>query len=116
MPYVDGFVLAVPKANIEEYKEMARLAGSVWMDHGALSYVECVGDDTPYGEVTSFPRAVIAKDDEIVVFAWITYQDRASRDAINAKVMDDPRLKHEGAPPFDGKRMIFGGFESFVAL
>jgi len=117
MPYVDGFILAVPKANIEAYKEMARLAGSVWKDHGALSYVECVADDVPYGEVTSFPRAVIAKDDEIVVFAWITYKDRASRDAINAKVMADPRLKHDAdGPPFDGKRMIFGGFESFVAL
>jgi len=85
MPYVDGFVLAVPKASIEAYKEMARVAGEVWMDHGALSYVECIGDDTPYGELTSFPRAVLAKDDEIVVFSWITYKDRASRDAINAK-------------------------------
>ncbi len=117
MPYVDGFVLAVPKASIEAYKEMARLAGEVWMDHGALSYVECVGDDTPYGELTSFPRAVLAKDDEVVVFSWITYKDRASRDAINAKVMTDPRLKHDNADhPFDGKRMIFGGFESFMAL
>lgn len=118
MPYVDGFVLAVPKGNVEAYKEMARLAGSVWMEHGALSYVECFGDDVPYGELTSFPRAVQAKDDEIVVFSWITYPDRASRDAINAKVMADERLKPENYPqmPFDGKRMIFGGFESFLEL
>lgn len=116
MPYVDGFVLAVPKANIEAYKEMARLAGEVWMSHGALSYVECFGDDVPYGELTSFPRAVQAKDDEIVVFSWITYESRASRDEINAKVMSDPRLKAPEQSPFDGKRMIYGGFESFMAL
>lgn len=115
MPYVDGFVLAVPKANLDAYKEMARLGGEVWMEHGALSYVECVGDDVPYGELTSFPRAVQATDDEVVVFSWITYPDRATRDAVMAKVMADPRLKaYEGAMPFDGKRMIFGGFESFV--
>ena len=117
MPYVDGFVLAVPKENLEAYKDMARRAGSVWMDHGALSYVECVADDVPHGELTSFPRAVQAKEDETVVFAWITYPSRAERDAINAKVMADPRL--EGSmkdAPFDGKRMIFGGFESFMAL
>jgi len=118
MPYVDGFVLAVPKANLEAYKEMARVGGSVWMEHGALSYVECFADDVPYGELTSFPRAVQAKDDEVVVFSWITYPDRASRDAINAKVMADERLKPENYDPmpFDGKRMIFGGFQSFLEL
>ncbi|WP_309090049.1 DUF1428 family protein [Phenylobacterium sp.] len=116
MPYVDGFVLAVPKDNLEAYKDMARLGGSVWMEHGALSYVECIADDVPYGELTSFPRAVQAKDDEVVVFSWITYPDRASRDAINAKVMADPRLKGPYEMPFDGKRMIFGGFESFLEL
>ena len=115
MSYVDGFVLAVPKANIEAYKEMAQLGAKVWMEHGALSYVECFGDDVPYGELTSFPRAVQATDDEIVVFSWITYKDRASRDAINAKVMADERLKSsmENAP-FDAKRMIYGGFEAFL--
>ena len=117
MPYVDGFVLAVPKANLEAYKDMARLAGSVWMEHGALSYVECLADDVPYGELTSFPRAVQAKDDEVVVFSWITYPDRAARDEINKKVMADPRLKGDpAAMPFDGKRMIYGGFEVFVEL
>ena len=117
MPYVDGFVLAVPKAKVDAYKEMAALAGKIWMEHGALSYVECFGDDVPYGELTSFPRAVQAKDDEIVVFSWITYPDRASRDEINAKVMADERLKPgQDDPPFDGKRMIYGGFESFMTL
>jgi uncharacterized protein YbaA (DUF1428 family) len=117
MTYVDGFVLAVPKANIEAYKEMARTAGAVWKEHGALSYVECIADDVPYGELTSFPRAVLAKEDEVVVFSWITYPSRAARDAINEKVMADPRLSMENwTMPFDGKRMIYGGFESFLEL
>ncbi|GGC80736.1 DUF1428 domain-containing protein [Chelatococcus reniformis] len=117
MPYVDGFVLAVPKEKLEAYKELARRAGDVWKDHGAIAYVECIGDDVPYGELTSFPRAVQAKDDEVVVFAWIVYESREQRDAINAKVMADPRLKSDpAAMPFDGKRMIFGGFKSFVEL
>ena len=117
MPYVDGFVLAVPKANLEAYKDIARNAGAVWKDPGALAYVECIVDDSPYGEVTSFPRAVQAKDDEVVVFSWIVYASRAQRDEINAKVMADPRIKMDPAKmPFDGQRMIFGGFESFVEL
>lgn len=117
MAYVDGFVLAVPKDNLEAYKELARLAGSVWMEHGALSYVECLGDDVPDGELTSFPRAVMAKDDEVVGFAWITYASRADRDEILKKVMADPRMKPQMADmPFDGKRLIYGGFESFLAL
>ena len=114
MPYVDGFVLAVPKAKLDAYKALATLAGQVWMEHGALSYAECVADDVPYGELTSFPRAVQAKDDEIVVFSWITYADRAARDAIVAKVMADPRLQDSENSPFDGKRMIFGGFQAFI--
>ncbi|OJF91830.1 DUF1428 domain-containing protein [Pararhizobium antarcticum] len=117
MPYVDGFVLAVPKANIEAYKKMARAAGEVWMEYGALSYVECMADDVPYGDVTSFPRAVLAKEDEVVIFSWITYPSRAERDAINSKVMADPRLSPQRwEMPFDGKRLIFGGFESFIDL
>ncbi len=89
---------------------MAQKASEVWMEHGALSYVECVGDDVPYGELTSFPRAVLAKDDEVVVFSWAAYRDRAARD-------DDPRTKCESAKmPFDGKRMIFGGFEPFLEV
>ena len=117
MSYVDGFVLAVPKARLDEYKALAATAGNVWMEHGALSYVECVGEDTPYGELTSFPRAVMAKDDETVIFSWIVYRSRKDRDEIMAKVMADPRLKGEMASmPFDGKRMIFGGFEPFLEL
>ena len=117
MAYVDGFVLAVPKDNIEAYKEMARIAGAVWKEHGALSYVECLADDVPYGELTSFPRAVQAGENEVVVFAWITYPSRTERDAINAKVMADPRLAGDKwTMPFDGKRMIYGGFAPFLEL
>ncbi|PSJ58696.1 DUF1428 domain-containing protein [Kumtagia ephedrae] len=117
MSYVDGFVLAVPKANLDAYRKMAAQAGEIWKDHGALAYVECIGDDVPYGEVTSFPRSVQAKDDEVVVFAWILYQSREQRDAINAKVMADPRLKPDwDTMPFDAKRMIYGGFETFLEL
>ena len=117
MPYVDGFVLAVPKKNLDAYKEMARKAGAVWKEHGAIDYVESIADDVPYGEVTSFPRAVQAKDDEVVVFSWATYKDRKTRDEVMKKVMEDPRLKGDmDNMPFDGKRMIFGGFQSFIEL
>jgi len=117
MAYVDGFVLAVPKQNIEAYKALARKVGEVWKEYGALAFVECIGDDVPYGELTSFPRAVQAKDDEIVIFSWIVYETREQRDAVNAKVMADPRLKDEMSNmPFDGKRMIYGGFEKFLEL
>ena len=115
MAYVDGFVLAVPKANLDRYKAMATLAGQIWMEHGALSYVETIGDDTPYGEVTSFPRAVQAKDDEVVVFSWVTYADRAARDSIIAKEMADERLKHDEGV-MDDKRLIYGGFQAFLEL
>jgi len=115
MSYVDGFVLAVPKENLGKYEEMARLAASVWKDHGALAYVECVADDVPYGELTSFPRAVQAKDDETVIFSWITYKSREHRDAVNAKVMADPRLADSMKnSPFDAKRMIYGGFKALM--
>jgi uncharacterized protein YbaA (DUF1428 family) len=115
MSYVDGFVVAVPKQKIDAYKAMARKAGEVWKEYGALAYVECIADDVPYGELTSFPRAVQAKDDETVIFSWIVYSSRAERDAINAKVMADPRLKDSmNDAPFDGKRMIYGGFEPIV--
>ena len=117
MSYADGFVLAVPKARLEEYKEMARMAGAIWKEHGALAYVECTGDDTPYGELTSFPRSVLAKEDEIVIFAWIVYESRAARDEINKKVMAEPRLKGDPSTmPFDGKRMFWGGFSPLVEL
>jgi uncharacterized protein YbaA (DUF1428 family) len=117
MAYVDGFVLAVPKRQIEAYKELARKAGEIWKEYGAGAIVECIGDDVPYGELTSFPRAVQAKEDEIVIFSWIVYETRAQRDAVNAKVMADPRLKRDMVDmPFDGKRMIYGGFEMWLQL
>jgi len=115
MSYVDGYLLAVPKAKVEEYKKLAHLGCEVWMDHGALGYVECLADDVPYGELTSFPRAVQATEDETVVFAWVFFESREARDAINKKVMDDPRMKFDSEnAPFDMKRMIFGGFVPFV--
>jgi uncharacterized protein YbaA (DUF1428 family) len=115
MAYVDGFLLAVPKDKLDQYRKITEIAGSVWMEHGALSYVETVADDVPYGELTSFPRAVMAKDDEIVIFSWIVYESREKRDEVNAKVMADPRLNEAETPMvFDGKRMIFGGFKEMT--
>lgn len=117
MAYVDGFVVPVVKDKLALYQEKARICGEVWKSHGALSYVECVAEDVPYGELTSFPRSVQVKEGEIVVFAWITYQSRQERDAVNEKVMADPRLKDVMSDmPIDGKRMIFGGFETFLEL
>jgi len=113
MTYVDGFLLAVRNDRLDDYKALAELAGKVWMEHGALSYVECIGDDVPVGELTSFPRAVHKKDDETVIFSWITYASREARDAVMKKVMEDPRMKPDMENmPFDGKRMIFGGFKT----
>ena len=115
MSYVDGFIVAVPKNKVEDYKELAQKAGEVWKDHGALAYVECLGDDVPYGKLTSFPRAVQATEDEVVAFSWIVYESREKRDEINAKVMADPRMNQAAeSMPFDGKRMIYGGFTTFV--
>lgn len=116
--YVDGFVMAVPQSRLAEYKKMARASAKIWKEFGALDYVECIADDVPYGKTTSFPRAVKLKDDEVVVFAWITYTSRAQRDRINKKIMDDPRMKamfpNIKDVPFDAKRMIFGGFKQMV--
>ena len=117
--YVDGFVVPVARGNLDAYLAMARRAGAIWKEHGALQYWECVGDDVKPGKVTSFPQAVQLKDDEIVVFSWIVYDSRADRDRINEKVMSDPRLKDMMDPktmPFDGMRMFWGGFESIVEL
>jgi uncharacterized protein YbaA (DUF1428 family) len=119
MAYVDGFLIPLKKDRLEAYKDLARLGGEVWMGHGALSYVECIGDDVPVGALTSFPRAVLLEEDEIVVFSWITYASRAERDRIMQLVMADPRLQHMMDPAnhvFDSKRMIFGGFERFLEL
>ena len=115
MTYVDGFVAAVSTANREIYKKHAEAAAVVFKEHGALKLVECWGDDVPDGKVTSFPMAVKRKDDETVVFSWITYTSRAQRDRIVKKVMADPRLKMDmKTMPFDGKRLIYGGFKVLV--
>src|ERR1700740_2794254 len=112
MPYVDGFVAAVPIANREIYKKHAEIAAVVVKEHGASKVVECWGDDVPEGKVTSFPMAVKLQSDETVVFAWITWPSREVRDAGMKKVMADPRLQPTTDPlPFDGKRLIYGGFE-----
>ena len=119
MAYVDGFLLAVPKDKLEDYKRMSLAGGAIWKEHGALEFRETVADDVKPGHYTSFPQAVQLKDDELVVFSWIVYASRAQRDDINAKVMKDPRLAEFMKPenmPFDGKRMIFGGFEMLVDL
>ena len=118
MRYVDGFVLPVPRKNMEAYRRMAQKAGKVWRDHGALDYRECVADDVKVGKWTSFPRSVKQKPSETVVFSYIVYKSRAHRDRVNAKVMADARLKNMMDPkamPFDAKRMIYGGFKTVVA-
>ena len=113
--YVDGFVLPVPKKNRAAYVKMAKLGRKVWLDHGALEYYECVADDVKPGKWTSFPQAVKLKPDETVVFSWIVYKSRRDRDRINKLVMSDPRLTGNKDPmPFDGKRMIFGGYKTAV--
>jgi len=117
MAYVDGFIVAVPKKNLEAYRSLAKKAGKVWREHGALEYCEWVADDVKVGKLTSFPRSVKLKPGETVVFSWITYKTRSQRDRVNAKVMADKRLAGMmdiKSLPFDAKRMIFGGFESLV--
>jgi uncharacterized protein YbaA (DUF1428 family) len=117
--YVDGFVVPVPLRNLDTYRRLAAQAGKIWMEHGALQYWECTGDDVKSGKVTSFPQSVQLKDDEIVVFSWILYDSREHRDGVNAKVMEDPRMKDMMDPktmPFDGMRMFWGGFKSFLEL
>lgn len=116
--YVDGFVLPVPRDNLDAYKKLARMAGKIWLEYGALEYHECVADDVQPGKVTSFPQAVKLKPDEVVVFSWIVYKSRKARDKINAQVMQDPRLAgmDPKSLPFDGKRMFWGGFKPIVSM
>ena len=118
MNYVDGFVLAVPKKNVDAYRKMALKAGKVWKEYGALAYHECVADDVPLGKTTSFPRSVKLKTGEVVVFSWIVYKSRTHRDRVNSKVMRDPRIvsMDPKAMPFDAKRMIYGGFKTLVEM
>jgi uncharacterized protein YbaA (DUF1428 family) len=118
MAYVDGFVLPVPKKNLDAYRRMAKKAGKVWREHGALDYQECVADDVKPGKLTSFPQSVKLKTGETVVFSYIVYRSRAHRDRVLAKVMKDPRLHDSMDPksmPFDAKRMIYGGFKILVS-
>lgn len=117
MTYVDGFVAAVPTANREIYRKHAQTAGAVFKEHGALRFVECWGDDVPEGKLTSFPMAVKRQPDETVVFSWVVWPSRQARDDGMKKVMADPRLQPDTNPmPFDGKRLIYGGFEVLVDL
>jgi len=114
--YVNGAVLAVPTANKEAFRRHAREAAAVSKEFGALSVVECWGDDVPEGAINSMHTAVLRKDDETVVFSWITWPDKATRIASMAKIMVDPRMSPDRNPmPFDGRRVIFGGFEAIVS-
>jgi len=117
--YVDGFVLPVPEGELDAYLGKALEAAKVWREHGALAVRECVADDVQMGEVTSFPRSVQVEQGETVVFSWIEFESREHRDRVNAEVMKDPRLKEMMSPeamPFDGKRMIYGGFSVAVEV
>lgn len=118
MLYVDGFVVPLPKKNVEAYRKMSKKAGVIWKELGALEYRECVGDDLAIKTGVPFPKQMKSKPGETVVFSWIVYKSRAHRDAVNAKVMKDPRLAKMMDPkgmPFDAKRMIYGGFKVLVA-
>jgi uncharacterized protein YbaA (DUF1428 family) len=117
--YVDGFVVPVPKKKLGDYRKLARRAGKVWIEHGALQYVECIADDVKPGKLTSFPQSVKLKAGEVVAFSWIVYASRSQRDRVNKKVMADPRLADMmdiKRLPFDAKRMFFGGFKTLIEL
>ena len=119
MAYVDGFILPVPKKNVEAYSRLARKAGKIWREYGALEFKECVADDVKLGKWTSFPRSVKRKPNETVMFSYIVYKSRAARDRILAKVMADQRIARMMAGkdmPFEAKRMIYGGFKTLVEL
>lgn len=117
MPYVDGFVLPVPKKNLQAYRKMAHKAGKIWREHGALEFRECVGDDLKVKMGVAFPKGARAKASETVFFSYIVYRSKAHRDRVNAKVMRDPRLKMDlKSMPFDFRRMMYGGFKVLVDL
>jgi uncharacterized protein YbaA (DUF1428 family) len=117
MPYVDGFVLPVPKKNVPAYRRMAQKAGKIWKEHGALEFRECLGDDLKVKMGVAFPRGARAKPEETVFFSYIVYRSKAHRDRVNKKVMKDPRLKMDmKAMPFDFRRMMYGGFKVLVDL
>jgi uncharacterized protein YbaA (DUF1428 family) len=117
MPYVDGFVVPVPKKKLDAYRRLAKKASKIWREHGALAFRECVADDVKVGKLTSFPRSVKLKPGETVVLSWIVFKSRTDRDRVNARVMKDKRLAEMmegGVMPFDMKRMIYGGFRVLV--
>jgi uncharacterized protein YbaA (DUF1428 family) len=116
MPYVDGFIVPVPKKKVDDYRRLARKAGKIWKEYGALEFKECIADDVKKGKWTSFPRSVKLKPNETVMFSYIVYKSRKDRDRINAKVMKDNRIAGMDMKdmPFDGKRMIYGGFNVLV--
>ncbi|KDR30141.1 MULTISPECIES: DUF1428 domain-containing protein [Caballeronia] len=117
--YVDGFVVPVPIDKVDAYRRMAEAAGKIWLEHGALEFVETIADDVKPGKLTSFPQSVQMKEGETVAFSYIVYESREQRDSVNAKVMEDPRLKtmmESGETPFDPQRMFFGGFTTIVEL
>ena len=117
MRYVDGYVLPVPKKNVQAYRRIAQKAGRIWREHGAVEYRECVGDDLNVKSGVSFPRRIKLKRGETVFFSWVVFKSRAHRDRVNAKVMKDPRLSDMMDPkamPFDVKRMLYGGFKIVV--
>ena len=119
MPYVDGFVVPLSKKNIETYREVAGKCGAIFREYGALQFRECIADDVKPGKITSFPQSVNLEADETVIFSWVVYKSRAHRDEVNDKVMKDPRMAEMMKPenmPFDGKRMIYGGFEVLIDL
>lgn len=117
--YVDGFVLPIPRSKIGAYKKMAKLAGKIWLEHGAIDYVECIADDVKKGKVTSFPQSVKLKKGEVVFFSWATYKSKSDRNRVMKKVMEDPRMEAYSDPdamPFDGMRMFWGGFKPMIKL
>jgi uncharacterized protein YbaA (DUF1428 family) len=119
MPYVDGFLLVVPKKNMPAYRRMSQKAGKIWKEHGALEYRECAGDDLKVKFGLPFPKLMKLKAGETPVFSWIVYKSKAHRDSVNAKVMKDPRMNSMGdkdSMPFDLKRMAYGGFKVLVDL
>jgi uncharacterized protein YbaA (DUF1428 family) len=119
MAYIDGFILPLPTSHKDRYREVATRCGEIWREHGALHYCECIAEDVKPGKLTSFPQAVNLEEGETVVFSWIVYESREKRDEVNNKVMSDPRmadLMQPGAMCFDGKRMVFGGFDVLVDL
>ncbi|MDP0500596.1 MAG: DUF1428 domain-containing protein [Verrucomicrobiota bacterium JB022] len=118
LPYVDGFVLVIAKENVEQYRKMAAAAGKIWREHGALAFMETVGDDLEAKDHVPFPKMAQAKEGETVVFSWIVYQSREQRDAVNAKVMADQRIHDlmQGPDIFDCKRIAYGGFRTIVSL